>query len=135
MYLPILKEPQHITQTTGSETREGLYWEEYLGKKDKYSTFLGGNHSVDVIRNSDVKSERKLMILKDSYANSMIPFLATNFSEIHVVDLRYYAQNLYTYIDENGTSPPSTASSSSATPMSPAACWRPNRAAQPDGRP
>ena len=102
MYLPILKEPQHITQTTGSETREGLYWEEYLGKKDKYSTFLGGNHSVDVIRNSDVKSERKLMILKDSYANSMIPFLATNFSEIHVVDLRYYAQNLYTYIDENG---------------------------------
>ncbi|MFR1476889.1 MAG: DHHW family protein [Hydrogeniiclostridium mannosilyticum] len=102
MYLPILKEPQHITQTTGSETREGLYWEEYLGKKDKYSAFLGGNHSVDVIRNSDVKSERKLMILKDSYANSMIPFLATNFSEIHVVDLRYYAQNLYTYIDENG---------------------------------
>ena len=103
MYLPELKEEQDIRQyVNGTEEREGIYWEEYLEKKDKYSVYLGGNRGVDVVKNYDVKNGRKLLILKDSYANSMIPYLATNFSEIHLIDLRYYNFNVYDYIEEQG---------------------------------
>lgn len=103
MYLPELKQPQNVVQyVNGTEAREGIYWEEYLDMKDKYSVYLGGNRGVDVVKNADVTNGRKLLILKDSYANSMIPFLMTNFSEIHLIDLRYYNFNVYDYIEEQG---------------------------------
>ena len=103
MYLPELKQPQNVVQyVNGTEAREGIYWEEYLDTKDKYSVYLGVNRGVDVVRNADVTNGRKLLILKDSYANSMIPFLMTNFSEIHLIDLRYYNFNVYDYIEEQG---------------------------------
>ena len=101
IYLPQLKTPQNIVQSVGGEEREGLYWEEYLQKKDQYSTFLGGNHSVKKKKNLDQTNGKKILLLKDSYANSLVPFLCTHFSEIHIIDLRYYSQNVYEYIQEN----------------------------------
>ena len=102
LYLPEYTEPQDIVQVIGGEEREGLYWEEYLDKKDKYSTFMGGNHSVEVVKNKNQNNGRKLLLLKDSYANSLVPFLCLHYSEIHVIDLRYYSQNIYEYVEENG---------------------------------
>jgi len=102
LYLPVYKKQMTLIQQTGKQSHDSIYWEEFLQKKDKYSTFLGGNHSVDVVKNADVKNGKKLLILKDSFANSMVPFLATNFSEIHIIDLRYYNQNIYDYIQQNG---------------------------------
>jgi hypothetical protein len=101
VYLPYYKKQAVVTQQTGKKKWEGLFWKEYFTKKDKYSSFLGGNHSVDVVKNEDVKNNKKLLIIKDSYANSMIPFLATDFSEIHIIDLRYYNQNIYEYVKDN----------------------------------
>ncbi len=101
LILPVMKKQRKITQQTGKQVRDNLIWEDYLQKKDKYSAFLGGNHSVDIIKNTDVKNGKKLLILKDSYANSMVPFLAADISEIHIIDLRYYNQNVYNYIKEN----------------------------------
>ena len=102
LYLPVYKKQAAFTQKTGKQQRTGLFWKEYLEKKDKYSVFLGGNHSVDVVKNSAVDNSKKLLIIKDSYANSMVPFLATNFQEIHIIDLRYYNQDIYEYIQQNG---------------------------------
>ena len=103
MCLPARKEPQDIVQlVNGTEERSGIYWEEYLSQKDKYSVYLGGNRGVDVVLNRDVTNGRKLLILKDSYANSMVPYLTSNFSEIHLIDLRYYNFNVYDYMEEHG---------------------------------
>lgn len=102
LYMPVYKKQMQLTQQTGKQTRNSIYWNEFLQKKDKYSTFLGGNHSVDVVRNKSVTNGKKLLIIKDSYANSMIPYLAVNFSEIHIIDLRYYNQDIYDYIKQNG---------------------------------
>ncbi|MEG2353205.1 MAG: DHHW family protein [Clostridium sp.] len=83
---------------------DGLYREEFLEKKDKYSVFLGGNHS-EVEITTDIKdgnkSDKKLLVIKDSYGHSMVPFLANHYEEIDMIDLRYYKKDINKYIDEN----------------------------------
>ncbi|MBQ2847936.1 MAG: hypothetical protein IJE74_06750 [Clostridia bacterium] len=67
----------------------GLYFNEFLNEKDKYSYFLSGNHGICTVKNDDSEVKKKLLIIKDSYANCIIPFIAEHFSEITVVDPRY----------------------------------------------
>lgn len=100
--LPYYQGEENVTQEANGQSRNGLYWESYLNGKDKYSTYLGGNHNLDVIRNPKAKSSKKLLVLRDSYFNSMAPFLADQFSEIDAVDLRHYTGDLSQYIRENG---------------------------------
>lgn len=56
---------------------------------DPYAVFLGGNFGLMKIQTEN-KSGRRLLLLKDSYANSFVPFLTAHFEEIWLVDLRYY---------------------------------------------
>ena len=44
----------------------------------------------------------RLLIIRDSYADSLVPFLTPHFSEIHLLDLRYYKLSLADYIAQNG---------------------------------
>lgn len=72
---------------------ESLYNLDNLEIKDKYTTYLDGNHPyIRISSNSD--NNEKLLVIKDSYAHSLLPFLADNYSEIIVVDLRYYHQSV-----------------------------------------
>ena len=49
----------------------------------------------------EIKNREKILIIKDSYANSMIPFLTQNFEEVHVIDLRSYSNSVLEYINYN----------------------------------
>lgn len=77
-----------------------LYDKSFLTKKDKYSMFLGGQQSLGVVKtgNSD---QPKLLLVRDSYADSLVPFLTPHFSEIHLIDLRYYKQSTAQYIADH----------------------------------
>lgn len=77
-----------------------LYAPEYLEKKDKYSYFLGGNQPLCILRTEHTDAP-KVLIVRDSYTDSLAPFLTANFSEIHLVDLRYNKTSLRSYIQEN----------------------------------
>lgn len=77
-----------------------LYDVNKLKGRDPYEVFTGGNHSQIKIR-TNVESDRKLLVIKDSYANSMLPFLVNNFAEINVVDLRYYTGTIQDILDNN----------------------------------
>jgi hypothetical protein len=69
-------------------------------KKDKYTVFFNGNHPLIKI-STNGSPNNKLLVIKDSYANSLIPFLTQNYDEIYVVDPRYYSDNLKALIDSN----------------------------------
>jgi DHHW protein len=75
-----------------------LFDSESLNKKDKYQVFTGGNHPLINIKTAN-NIDKKLLIVKDSYANSMIPFLTENYGEIDVIDLRYYTDSLQDFIN------------------------------------
>mgnify|MGYP002995638058 FL=1 len=73
-----------------------LYFREFLDVKDKYSTFLGQNvPRIDI--ESEIPKEYdkgNLLVIKDSYAHSLIPFLTKNYIHITVLDLRYINSDL-----------------------------------------
>lgn len=77
-----------IYDNSGKLINKSLYYKESLYSKDKYSYYLGGNKGVINIK-STAKSGKKLLVIKDSYFNSLSPFLSDEFDEIKVVDLRY----------------------------------------------
>ena len=85
-------------------TSDSLYDPSYLGKKDKYSYFQGGVHALIQIH-SDLPAQQadldKLLIVKDSYAHSLLPFLTAHVREIHVIDIRYYNGSISGYMEEH----------------------------------
>lgn len=83
------------------EVPRSLYDESYLSVKDKYSMFLGGQQSLGVVKTPNA-DKPKLLIIRDSYADSLVPFLTPHFSEIHLIDLRYYKLSIADYIQQNG---------------------------------
>jgi hypothetical protein len=65
--------------TVDGRAADGFYNRTYLQKKDKYSTFLDGTHDVVTVTKKDGSSRPTLVIFKDSFANSIAPFLAQHF--------------------------------------------------------
>lgn len=102
VYLPKFETTQTVTYEDGRQS-ESLYEWDYLEKKDKYSLFLDGNHTLVKIK-TGVGNGRKLAIVKDSYAHAFIPFLANHFEEIHVLDLRYYHSDVLMYLNDQNIS-------------------------------
>ena len=87
---------------TGAPEPGMLYDWSYLTQKDKYSSFLGGNQPLCVIRNENARDGGKLLLIRDSYSDSLAPFLAQSFEEVHLLDLRYYRMSPAQYAAENG---------------------------------
>lgn len=80
-------------------TQSKLYELSALEKKDKYQVFLGGNHGMLDITTSGTSKPRMLLI-KDSFANAVIPLLARHF-ELTVIDPRYISAPLSSLADAN----------------------------------
>ncbi len=89
-----------VNYVNENKSADSMYNMDYAQQKDKYSIFFGGNYALTVIQ-SNSENQEKVLIIKDSYANSVIPFLADNYSEIHMMDLRYYHNDVSAYIEEH----------------------------------
>ena len=83
--------------TEGQTT--GLYDLDKLDVYDKYAAFLHGNNGLSRVEGD---GEGRILVIKDSYANSLVPFLTANYAQIDVVDLRNYNYGLDALIAENG---------------------------------
>jgi hypothetical protein len=102
VYLPKDKQNEKLIVDFGDENKKAtsLYDSKWLDEKDKYQVFLGGNHAEIDIKTTS-KSNKTLLIIKDSYANSFIPFLIPHFKEIRVIDLRYYRGEIKKLTEDN----------------------------------
>ena len=83
-------EPKSILQVIynmGEKTTQSLFETEHLDSKDQYRVFTGGNQAVLEITGG-IKNGKTLLLIKDSFANCMLPFLAEDFEKVVVIDLR-----------------------------------------------
>lgn len=87
----------------GEEEYDTLFMEEFLDKRDKYSYFLGGNNPVLTIKRQEEESNgRTLLLLKDSFAHSLAPFIAEEYDKVILLDLRYYNGSVSKLIEAQG---------------------------------
>lgn len=99
LFLP-QKEIDYTMQREDSGSLENsIYDYAALDTKDKYAVYLGGNQGLLRI-NTNADSDRKILVIKDSYANCFIPFMLGEFQTIDVLDLRYDRQRLSERIAE-----------------------------------
>ena len=77
-----------VTNAETGEPHAGVFYRERLEEADMYTAFLDGNHSL--VRITNPEKTGKLLVIRDSYANSLGCFLAESYGEVVLVDLRYY---------------------------------------------
>lgn len=99
---PATLDKRYTITYDGTKQTDSFYTDSFLEGKNKYGYFLDDNHGlVEIERESFSKKE--LFVIKDSYANSLIPLLAHHYKKIYVVDLRYFNGKLLDFMGECNT--------------------------------
>ncbi len=81
---------------------QGEYFHKFKdGSGNAYLTFMGGDQHLVKVK-TGVPGNRKILIVKDSFGNTIPGYLFYSFSEIHVVDFRYFKNNMVDYVNTNG---------------------------------
>lgn len=85
-----------------TEKATGIYDFEKLNSRDPYEMFLSGASPLLYINNPNAKTNRELIIFRDSFASSLTPLLLKSYSKITLIDTRYIAANyIGEYVDFN----------------------------------
>ena len=102
-----------VTIPTQGIVREGTYkeavFDERCLEKDyynisTYTAYLGNMLDLCQQRNKSAVNHAKVLVIKDSFAIAMTPYLSFMFDEVDVIDLRYYKEGtLKEYIDETSS--------------------------------
>ena len=85
--------------TCDGTLKKGIYDVGKLTQKDKYAYFFGGNYGKAEIAMKQ-GGDKKLLVIKDSFANSFVPFLMEDYSDITMLDLRYYNASVQKLVEQ-----------------------------------
>lgn len=92
-----------VTITDGGtepKVSNDLFYLSHLENLDKYPIFLDGNHSLVTIHNPEATGGN-LLIIRDSYAHCLSTFLAADYQNIYLIDMRYYRQSVSQFVVEH----------------------------------
>lgn len=79
-----------------------VYYEQEGSGRYSYGVFIYGDSPLFIEYNDELKNGKKIAVIKESYGNSFAPYLTANYEEVHVIDFRYFGQNLKSYMQDNG---------------------------------
>jgi len=96
---PIDMPEYEVCTSDSAACTTSIYVESALQERDQYKLFFNGNPAWVTIR-SNAGTGRSIAVIKDSYANAMIPFLIPHYDRIYMIDMRYFRQNVNQYLDE-----------------------------------
>lgn len=72
-----------------------------VNSDNKYLAFIGGDQPLEKIVTSN-KNGKKILVIKESYANALVPFLCDNYEEVFVVDPRKTEFDLPEFVSSQG---------------------------------
>lgn len=90
----------YVEFSGSAEKKASFFFEDRLDTRNKYEIFLGGNYEKLTVTTT-LYEGRKLVVVKDSFANCLLPMLTPYFSKIVVVDPRYMTENLSKLLQED----------------------------------
>ena len=96
--LSIAPEVQVESVDSDGTLSNSIYSMEALAEKDHYKIFMGGNYAKVVIT-TGAETGRSLLLIKDSFANSFVPFLTEDYDTITLIDLRHCREEVQTIAD------------------------------------
>jgi len=67
-----------------------------------YANFIGGDFPM--VRIESEINARKILVIKDSFGNAVVPFLSLHYGTIYVMDYRYFDINVRDFVGQNGIS-------------------------------
>lgn len=90
-----------MVYNTETQKNEEIYNKDRVNEtKNKYDLFLSGATTMTTITNENAKTDKKLILFRDSFGSSMAPLLAKDYKEIVLVDIRYINSTiLENYLD------------------------------------
>jgi len=101
-YKPSAPFDTYYYNTSYQGGNKGAFFIDFTNMKGSlYCTFMGGDAKI-VRLETGVNNGRKLIVLKESYGNAIIPFLTSSFEEIYVVDIRYFELNVIDFMRQHG---------------------------------
>ena len=89
-----------VSYNDGQYETDSIYERKYLDGSDQYAVFLNSNQAQTVIQGSGKSG--KLLLIKDSYGNTFAQFPVEDYAEVHVIDLRFFRDDVAEYAKENG---------------------------------
>ena len=100
-YVPPEDEQFLVTYVGENRRSASLFAAAHLDTRDQYAVFLDGNHP-EIRIETTAANGRALLVLKDSYANCLIPMLVGDYEKIIVVDPRYFTGRLEVLMEAEG---------------------------------
>jgi len=111
---PIFSTSFSLIQSQDQQYRNGKFedtiiYKEYVSQKDpyrivNYRAYCGGDYRKMIVKNNHGGSLGRVLMVKDSFANVVSPFLALQANETHIIDTRGFISedklSVYDYIEE-----------------------------------
>jgi hypothetical protein len=69
----------------------------------KYCAYIAGDNPYTVVRNKDITDGSSCVVVKESYGNAFVPFLADHYQTVYVIDYRYWDGKLCSFIQKKKT--------------------------------
>lgn len=111
-YLPKSSDTDFSVEVTVSndkiEQKHGSFEDVFIARKHlvqdyykgiMYTTFMNGDYGHLIIKNNNAVTDKRIVVIKDSYANAMVPYLAMVTKEIVMIDPRWYKDSMKEYIE------------------------------------
>ncbi len=101
LYYSPAEEGVLVDMNDGKTVSDSFYFFDELQDSDKYRVFLAGNTAkIEITTRAD--TGRCLLMLKDSFSNCFVPFLADEYDTIIMIDLRYFSDTMKDLFSEYG---------------------------------
>ena len=62
---------------------------DYFGR-NPYAVYTGGDFPLQIMKNHKCDNDKKILLIRNSFACTFAPFMALDCEELHILDLRHY---------------------------------------------